>query len=298
MPLVALKNYKAAEVAAMLHGRAEGSGYLCRCPVPTHGKGRGDRRPSLGVSDGRRGVVFYCFAGCSHDQVAAAIENLAGARLPVASPVLGGVKPKTTSTFARKLWSYSRPIAGTLAEKYLRSRGFTAPPPATIRFLPRYRYDAMREFPCLIAAVQAPSREIIAVQLTFLGADGRKAPVTYPRRAIGPYADGMLRLFPAEPHLGIAEGFETAWAAALIHNLPVWATLSRDRFLIVKFPPGVRRLTIFADNDKPGREAADALLSTGRDLEIDVVRPPCVGDDFADVWERQAGAASLRSYAK
>jgi hypothetical protein len=84
MPLVALKNYKAAEVAAMLHGRAEGSGYLCRCPVPTHGKGRGDRRPSLGVSDGRRGVVFYCFAGCSHDQVAAAIENLAGARLPVA----------------------------------------------------------------------------------------------------------------------------------------------------------------------------------------------------------------------
>jgi len=291
MPLVALKNYTAAEVAAILHGHPEGSGYLCRCPVLTHGKGRGDRRPSLGVSDGRCGVVFHCFAGCSHDQVAAAINNFAGSPLPAPSPIVGGVKPKTTSTFARKLWAYSRPIAGTLADKYLRSRGFTAPPPATVRFLPRYRYDAMREFPCLIAAVQAPSREIIAVQLTFLGADGRKAPVTYPRRAIGPYADGMLRLAPAGSHLGIAEGFETAWAASLIHNLPVWATLSRDRFLIVKFPPEVRRLTIFADNDKPGREAADALLSAGRDLEIDVVLPPCFGDDFADMWERQVRAS-------
>lgn len=288
MPLVALKDQKAAEVAAMLQGRAEGAGFLCRCPVPTHGKGRGDRRPSLGVSDGRKGVVFHCFAGCSHDQVAAAIDNLAGAPLPAARPPLGGVKPKTTSTFARKLWSYSRPISGTLADKYLRSRGFTAPPPATIRFLPRYRYDAMREFSCLIAAVQAPSREITAVQLTFLGADGRKAPVTYPRRAIGPYADGMLRLAAVASELGIAEGFETAWAASLIHKIPVWATLSGERFMIVKIPPEASRLTIFADNDRPGLAAAAALVDARPDLHIATVTPPRAGDDFASVWLRQS----------
>ncbi len=44
---------RAGDIARLLHGRPEGTGFLCRCPVPTHGKRRGDMRPSLGVSDGR-----------------------------------------------------------------------------------------------------------------------------------------------------------------------------------------------------------------------------------------------------
>jgi hypothetical protein len=288
MPLDIFKNRTAADVARLLHGRAEGTGFLCRCPVPTHGQGRGDRNPSLGVSDGSKGVVFHCFAGCTHNQVSAALEARGDLPPPSAAPIVSTPRTRTTSTFARKLWSYSRPISGTLGDKYLRSRGFTALPPATVRFLPRYRYDAMREFPCLIAAVQAPAREIIAVQLTFLGADGRKAPVTYPRRAIGPYADGMLRLAPVASELGIAEGFETAWAASLIHKIPVWATLSGDRFMIVKIPPEVSRLTIFADNDRPGLAAAAALVDARPDLHIATVTPPRAGDDFANVWLRQS----------
>jgi len=39
------------------------------CPGPTHGNG--DRRPSLGVSQGRRGVVLNCSAGCTPEQVLA-----------------------------------------------------------------------------------------------------------------------------------------------------------------------------------------------------------------------------------
>ena len=39
-------------IAKLLGGRREGAGYLCHCPVKGHGKGRGDRRPSLGVSVG------------------------------------------------------------------------------------------------------------------------------------------------------------------------------------------------------------------------------------------------------
>jgi hypothetical protein len=298
MPLDIFTNRAAVDVARLLHGRAEGTGYLCRCPVPTHGQGRGDRNPSLGVSDGRKGVVFHCFAGCTHHQVAAALEARGDLPPPVSAPIVATPRTRTTSAFARRLWTVSRPISGTLADKYLRSRGFTAQPPATIRFLPRYRYDALREFPCLIAAVQAPSREIIAVQLTFLGANGRKAPVTYPRRAIGPYADGILRLAPVAADMGIAEGFETSWAASLIHNMPVWATLSRDRFLIARIPPEVRRLTIFADNDKPGLESAEALLDARPDLETRIVAPPSRGDDWADLWERQARASKSRSNAE
>ncbi len=37
----------AKEVAVALNGRPVGHHYLCRCPVPGHGQGRGDRHPSL-----------------------------------------------------------------------------------------------------------------------------------------------------------------------------------------------------------------------------------------------------------
>ena len=53
----------AQAIAKLLGGRREGAGYLCHCPVKGHGKGRGDRRPSLGVSDGDKALVVHCFAG-------------------------------------------------------------------------------------------------------------------------------------------------------------------------------------------------------------------------------------------
>jgi hypothetical protein len=53
-------------IAKALHGRpAAGGGYLCRCPVASHGRRRGDRTPSLLVRDGDfQNVVVHCFALC------------------------------------------------------------------------------------------------------------------------------------------------------------------------------------------------------------------------------------------
>lgn len=44
-----------------------------RCPVPTHGRGNGDRNPSLGVKydAGREKTIVNCFTGCSQDDVRA-----------------------------------------------------------------------------------------------------------------------------------------------------------------------------------------------------------------------------------
>jgi putative DNA primase/helicase len=50
--------HDAATIAKILGGKPEGGGYLCSCPVKGHGKGRGDLRPSLSVSDGNRALVF------------------------------------------------------------------------------------------------------------------------------------------------------------------------------------------------------------------------------------------------
>jgi hypothetical protein len=181
---------KAKEVARILGGHAAGGGFLCRCQVESHGKGRGDLRPSLAVRDGDRALIYNCFAGCDPRDVRAAIDKLDVNGTPrlVASPAPARAKRKTTTADALALWRAAQPVNGTPAETYLRARGFAEPPPATIRFLPRYPYSSRKSFACMVAAVQAPTR-ILAVQLTFLHSGGqRKAEVLEPRRRVAPRA--------------------------------------------------------------------------------------------------------------
>ena len=277
----------AAAIARRLGGARAGAGFLCHCPVPTHGKGRGDLRPSLAMSDGERGLVYHCFAGCAAADVHIAIErlDLSAPRQPLDKPEPRRSSRRTTTADARTLWRSAVPTPGTVAAAYLRARGFESPPPATIRFLPSYPYSAGAHFPCLIAAVQAPSREIVAVQLTFLDPSGvRKADVAEPRRSIGSLGAGVLRLAPAMRHIGLAEGFETAWAAMLLHGLPVWAVLGAKRYLKVALPETVERVTILADNDVPGLSHAETFQQARRRLKVEIVRPEPCFDDFATQW--------------
>jgi hypothetical protein len=54
--------------------RKNGTGYRAHCPVDGHGKGRGDKNPSLSVGEGEDGrVILYCHAGCSTEAVIAAL---------------------------------------------------------------------------------------------------------------------------------------------------------------------------------------------------------------------------------
>jgi hypothetical protein len=61
----------AAGIAKALKGvRAVSGGYLCSCPLPNHGRRRGDRNPSLWVRDGDfQQLVIHCFAGCDSRDV-------------------------------------------------------------------------------------------------------------------------------------------------------------------------------------------------------------------------------------
>jgi hypothetical protein len=283
-------------VAQILGGRREGRGYLCHCPVKTHGKQRGDKRPSLSVDDGGKGVILHCFAGCDPRDVIAAINGLSPiTRSEIADRSALNEKPapKTTSAYARRLWRSAIGVPGTIGENVLRERGLPTTPPASIRFLPSYRYHRRRPrsaLPCLIAAAQAPTREIVGVQLTFLHPAGRrKADVEFPRRAIGPLGASMLRLAPAAPALGIAEGFEKAWAAQLLFGEPVWATLGADRFGVVNWPNDVTRLTIYADNDGPGLKAARELRAAHPEIGVRIRYCVAEGQDFDELYKTVAG---------
>jgi hypothetical protein len=142
----------------------------------------------------------------------------------------------------------------------------------------------------MIVAAQAPTREIVACQLTFLDPSGRrKADIEYPRRAIGPLGTAMLRLAPAAPSMGIAEGFEKAWAAQLLFWEPVWATLGAERYSIVSLPTEIARLTVYADNDPPGLKAARDLRDARADIEVRVRYSAHAGEDFDRLYKTVAG---------
>jgi hypothetical protein len=59
----------AAELAARLHARRSGSGWIAKCPAHP------DRTPSLSVREGDAGrALIFCHAGCSVEAICAALK--------------------------------------------------------------------------------------------------------------------------------------------------------------------------------------------------------------------------------
>jgi hypothetical protein len=120
----------AENIGHLLRGQKVGRMWLCPCPVPTHGKGRGDRNPSLLVSDRPDGSVrFSCRAGCSSAEVADYIRDLdsgalqrEGERYTAKDEIADKAKKLG---WAKRIWDRTVNARGTLVERYLRSRKLT-----------------------------------------------------------------------------------------------------------------------------------------------------------------------------
>ncbi len=96
---------------------------------------------------------------------------------------------------ALDIWRSTRPAMGTPAENYLRGRGITGPIPHTIRYHPALLHpDTGIHLPTLVAAVCNVERKIIGITRIFLTMNGRKAPLTRPKMALGTLRGGAVRL--------------------------------------------------------------------------------------------------------
>lgn len=170
-----------------------GAGWLARCPVPGHGKGRGDRNPSLSLTDGEGGrVLLRCHAGCPQEAVLDALrarglwgrreggEHRPAPQLEPQPPRDAGPDLLARLARARELWRASRPAVGTLVESYLRARGITLAPPLSLRFHPGlWHMESGRRWPAMVAAVQGPDGAMLGAHRTYLRSDGSgKAPVS------------------------------------------------------------------------------------------------------------------------
>ncbi len=97
--------------------------------------------------------------------------------------------------------------------------------------------------------------------------------------------DDTVRLGPAGPVLGIAEGIETGLSAMQLFDMPVWCCLSAVRLDRLWLPPEAREIHLFADNGAPGHEAAEraARVYQAQGRRVVVRFPPEKFGDFNDL---------------
>ena len=267
-------------------GKWSGTKGMARCPA------HDDSTPSLGVTLGRKAILFHCFAGCDQASVLAAFarEGIASSTLFSGSSDEFPVQPRHSSkpsAAALRIWHDARPLQRSRAKAYLESRGILATSHA-LRFHPRTPLGPKgraRFLPAMIAAVSLDQGPI-AVHRTFLSQSGHtQASFTKPKRALGSLGEAAVRLFePAEGRLGLAEGIESAMSAYALTGIPTWATLGNERFGLVAIPESVSELHLFVDHDAGGELATergrDAYLRVGRNIQVR--QPKSRGTDWND----------------
>lgn len=172
--------------------------------------------------------------------------------------------------------------------------------PRVLRYVERMAYHdaAVTEHPGMVAMVTAPDGKPATIHRTYLTRDGRKAPVERPRLLMpGSLPRGSsVRLFDQAAEMGVAEGLETALAAASLFGVPVWAALNAGNLEHWTPPEGVARVVVFGDADVSftGQDVAFGLarrLKTAG-LAASVEIPGQLGQDWNDVLLEQNEAAA------
>jgi putative DNA primase/helicase len=192
---------------------------------------------------------------------------------------------------ARACWHRGGPVRhDDVVDRYLRHRGVGMDTYTTrLRTSPREPYwnDGVEtRHPAMLALITDPAGRPISVHRTYLKADGSsKADLKPPRKAVSPFGRGpTIRLAPAAPTMGIAEGIETALSAAKLFNMPIWSVISDHGIATFEPPPECERLVIFADHDKHGvsQRAAQALCAR-LSIPVEIRMPDQPGTDWNDV---------------
>jgi hypothetical protein len=282
-----------AEIDA-LTGRRLGA-FDVPCPLcgPLRRSARNRRKPVLRIWRTEADFATYHCARCGEQGFARDRDNRNRAPDPAR---LAQARAETVERdralrakrqqLALWLWQRRRPIAGSIAETYLReARGYGGPLPATMGFLPP-RGD---HHPALIAAfglalevepgvLTIGDDAVRGVHLTRLRPDGSgKAMFNDPEQTakimIGLSMGSPIVLAPPNDLLGIAitEGIEDGLSLYQDTGLGMWAAGAASRMpaLADVVPDFIECTTIVADDDPDGRRFAAKLAARIGDRGMD-----------------------------
>jgi hypothetical protein len=231
--------------------------------------------------------------GCGYRD---AVERLGGEARPL-MPAMPKPAPRpasANSARAGELWRASVPIAGTIAEAHLRSRGldYADPAGAVLRFHPRCPFGPGATHPCMVAVFRTiVGHKPVAIHRTALTPEGRKID----RMTLGVVGGAAIKLSADEDvmtGLHVGEGIETTIAAMMMNFKPAWALGFAGAIRAFPVLSGIAALTVLVDHDQPdargrqagheaARECAERWIAAGR--EVRSVVPRRLGADMADV---------------
>ncbi|MBB3862526.1 hypothetical protein GGQ88_003827 [Novosphingobium hassiacum] len=234
--------------------------------------------------------------------------------LPMPMPATGAPlrrnkAPTGTPEAARRLCAAAKPVGSSLVRTYLASRHITNLTGCeALQCHPRCWYRASGEdlpnvrpaWPAMIAAVTDLHGSITGVHRTWLALDGfAKAPVAYPRRAMGELLGHGVRFGRAGAIMMAGEGIETMLSLRQIMPvMPAISGLSAVHLAAILFPAGLRRLYVACDDDPAGAGALKTLIERALPVGIDVVPlEPRLGDFNDDLiaFGRERLAAGVRA---
>jgi phage/plasmid primase-like uncharacterized protein len=287
-----------------------GREYIGLCPFHR------DKTPSFTVPEGKG--FYHCFGCGQHGDVfdfimaiegvhftsarqrLAEIVGIPNAPIQGPDPVIIEACQRKEQEERRKRRACARAIWGDaisdccrdLVRAYWRSRGLTIEPPPTIRSGRVWHCSERHTMPAMIAAIQNAEGRLQGVHLTFLRPDGLgKAQIERPRLIHGEMIGGAVRLAPAGPKLGIAEGIENAATVQQETDLPSWAALSACNLNRLELPAAVQEVVIIADRGETGEGAARRAVNTYRDRVVRIAWPPRDNEDFNAALQADRGRA-------
>jgi hypothetical protein len=231
-------------------------------------------------------ATFHCVRcgekGHVHDRAAGAPDPVALQHARAEAAERERISATDRLSKARWLWSVRVPLAGTVAETYLRiARGYGGPLPATLGFLPpRGKHGPAMIGAFGLAGEPEPGKLAIArdavrgVHITRLLPDGSD-------RERGDHAKIMIAhsaswpIVLAAPNdllgLAITEGIEDGLSVHEATSLGSWAAGSASRMpaLAATLPPYIDSVTVMLDDDGAGRRHAPELATRIRTRGIE-----------------------------
>ena len=247
--------------------------YMACCPA------HDDKTPSLSITEISDGVLIHCHAGCAYKDVISELD-LADRR--------SSTKP--SESYAQQIWHDSFPIAGTLVEQYLSSRGLFDVKSAALRYHPKLKHQSKSEWPAMISLItHALTGKPMGVHRTFLALGGSsKAPVEKPKMILGRASGGVIQLGKAGNSILVGEGIETCLSGMLATGTPAWVAMSAGGLRALDLPSEITRVTVLADGDDAGESAAvyAAERWAGEGRQVNIAQAP-KNADFNDVLINQ-----------
>ena len=195
---------------------------------------------------------------------------------------------KKTEDFARDLYRSAAPIAGTLAERYLRDhRRIAGSIPPHFRFsLGVWHKEAAADLPAMIVPVTRTDDAgnlVRAVHVTYLDPlTGAKTDAIPAKKMFGSCRGAAVWLDEYAGEMLCAEGIEKGLACQAATGIPCAVGLSATLLPHIVWPRGTHRITLCADPNGAGESSiyktAQALAED--DIELLICYPPLAGHDW------------------